>query len=238
MVFPEQSKTLDFQGPTGNYKPRPPFVQPRPQFQVSNLQQQFQPQGGQGFQQQLDKFAKLEGLITTFVSTSSQKFEEIEKFMEVETNKLTSIEEALRNHQASLHNLETQIDNLVGILIERPKGALPSQTIANPKDQNGGLKNICLRSGKVTPEVVAKEKIEEKESPPKINEQELSDGEGEEAKKASPTPPQVAEYKPPIPFPTRVHKDHLEVECGKFMEMHKKLNITMSFLEAMEYMPS
>ncbi|CAL1379092.1 unnamed protein product [Linum trigynum] len=58
----------------------------------------------------------------------------------------------------------------------------------------------------------------------------------EEPKKALQTPPQVAEYKLPLPFPTRMYKDRLEAKCGGFMEMLKKLHITIPFLEAMVHM--
>ncbi|CAL1372289.1 unnamed protein product [Linum trigynum] len=85
----------------GNYQPRPTFIQQRPQFQNSNFQQPYQAQGGQGFQQQqqqqVDKFSKLEDLVTTFVNTSSQKFEKIEQSMDVATSKFTSIEAGLRS---------------------------------------------------------------------------------------------------------------------------------------------
>ncbi|CAL1356225.1 unnamed protein product [Linum trigynum] len=101
--------------------------------------------------------------------------------------------------------------------------------IANPKDQSTGCNVILLRSKKVTMKVVAKEVVEEEKTPPTVNDQEGTEREEEETKKASPTPPRVAEYKPPVPFPTRVHKDRLEAECGKLMEILKKLNITMPF---------
>ncbi|CAL1371968.1 unnamed protein product [Linum trigynum] len=117
--------------------------------------------------------------------------------------------------------MESQIGNLAGILTERPRGSLPPQTIANPKDQNARLNVILLRSRKVTPDVVAKEVIKEEKTPPTVDDQELPEGEGGEDKKALPKPPLVAEYEPPIPLPTRVHKDQLEAECGKFMEILK-----------------
>ncbi|CAL1395797.1 unnamed protein product [Linum trigynum] len=145
-----------FQGSTVNNQPRPTFIQQIPQFQNSNFQQPYQAQGGQGFQQQVDKFTKLEDLVTSFVSTSTQKFEKIEKFMDMATSKFTSFEAGLRSHQTSLQSLEVQISNLAGILTKRQKGALHSQTITNPKDQ-AGCNAILLSSGKVTPEVVAKE---------------------------------------------------------------------------------
>ncbi|CAL1401978.1 unnamed protein product [Linum trigynum] len=57
------------------------------------------------------------------------------------------------------------------------------------------------------------------------------------ARKASPTPPPVAEYTPPLPFPPRVHKERWEAECGGFMEMLRKLHLKIPFLEAMAHMP-
>ncbi|CAL1389181.1 unnamed protein product [Linum trigynum] len=129
-----------------------------------------------------------------------------------------------------------QIANLAGILTERPKGALPSQTIANPKDQVG-CNVIYLRSGKVTTRVVAKEVIEKEDSNPKDGDEEPSVGGKEVARKASPTPSPMAEYKPPLPFPTRVYKERLEAECRGFMEMLRNIHFNIPFLEAMAHMP-
>ncbi|CAL1388462.1 unnamed protein product [Linum trigynum] len=95
---PTNPRPLGFQGPTGNYQPRPTFIQQRPQVQSWNFQQPYLAQGGQGFQQQQqqpDKLSKLEDLVNTFVSTSAQKFEKIEQFMGVATTKFTSVEAEL-----------------------------------------------------------------------------------------------------------------------------------------------
>ncbi|CAL1382270.1 unnamed protein product [Linum trigynum] len=175
---PTNPRPPGFQGPTGNYQPRPTFIQQRPQFPNSNFLKLYQAQGGQGFQQeqqQVNKFSKLEDLVTSFVSTRSQKFEKIEQFMDVVTSKFTSVAAGLRSHQASLQNLEVQISNLVGILTKIPKGALPSQTITNPKD-HAVVNAIHLRSGKVTPEVVAKELNEKEDTLPEGEEEETSGG--------------------------------------------------------------
>ncbi|CAL1371127.1 unnamed protein product [Linum trigynum] len=156
--------------------------------------------------------------------------------MDVATSKFTSVEAGLRSHQASLHNLEVQIGNLVGILTERPKGALPSQTVANPK-HHVGENAIQLRSGKVTPEVVAKEVIEKEDCLPESGEEETSAEKRGVARKASSTPPPLAEYTPPLPFPSRVQKERLKAVCGGFMEMLRKLHLNILFLEAMAHMP-
>ncbi|CAL1379108.1 unnamed protein product [Linum trigynum] len=163
-------------------------------FQNSNFQQPYQAQGGQGFQQQQqpDKFAKLEDLVTTFVSTSSHKIEKIEQFMDVATSKFTPVEVGLQSHQASLQNLEVQISNLTRILTERPRGVQPSQTIPNPKDQNNGVNVIQLRSWKVTPEVVAKEVIIKEDSLPEDGDEEISGEKKGVVRKPSLTPPPVS----------------------------------------------
>ncbi|CAL1394716.1 unnamed protein product [Linum trigynum] len=156
--------------------------------------------------------------------------------MDVATTKFTSVEAGLQSHQAGLQNLEVQISNLVGILTERPKGALPSQTVANPRYQ-AGCNAIYFRSGKVTPGVVAKEVVEKEVSNPKDGDEEPSKGEKEVARKTLPTPSPVAKYKPPLPFPTKVYKERLEAECGGFMEMFRNLHLNIPFLEAMAHMP-
>ncbi|CAL1370609.1 unnamed protein product [Linum trigynum] len=113
---------------------------------------------------------------------------------------------------------------------------LPSQTITNPKDHSR-VNSIHLRSGKVTPKVVARE-VDEKEDPlPEGEEEETSGEKRGVARKASPTPPPMAEYTPALTFPTRVHNERMEAECGGFMEMLQKLHLNIPFLEAMAHMP-
>ncbi|CAL1381159.1 unnamed protein product [Linum trigynum] len=54
----------------------------------------------------------------------------------------------------------------------------------------------------------------------------------------APTPqPVVKEYVPQLPFPTRFHKDCLEIEFAKFMAMLKQVNISAPFVEALSKMP-
>ncbi|CAL1355580.1 unnamed protein product [Linum trigynum] len=231
---PVNPRPSSFQGPTGNFQPRPTFIQQRPQLQGSNFQQPYQPQGALGFQQQHqpDKLSKLEELMNTFVSTISQKFEKIEQFMDVATTKFTSVEAGLRSHQASLQSLEVQIGNLAGVLTKRPKGALPSQTMVNPKDQVG-VNALQVRSVKVVPEVSTGEEMEKEETTPIRREKKPSMNERKAASKALPKDG----YLPPLPYPTRMYKERLDNECGGFMEMLHNLHLNVPFLEAMAQMP-
>ncbi|CAL1379280.1 unnamed protein product [Linum trigynum] len=80
--------------------------------------------------------------------------------------------------------------------------------------------------------------MNDKEDPlPEGDEEETSGEKRGVARKALPMPPPVAEYSPPLPFPTRVHKERLEAECEGFMEMLRKLHLNIPFLKAMAHMP-
>ncbi|CAL1354618.1 unnamed protein product [Linum trigynum] len=96
---PKNPRPSGFQGPMGNFQPRSTFIQQRPQVQGSSFHQPYQAQGTLEFQQQQqqqpDKLSKLEDLVNNFVSTSAQKFEKIEQFIDVATTKFTSVEVGL-----------------------------------------------------------------------------------------------------------------------------------------------
>ncbi|CAL1393118.1 unnamed protein product [Linum trigynum] len=83
--------------------------------------------------------AKLEDLVNAFVTTSTKKFDRIDKFMEVSTTKFASLKMGLRNHQICI-----KIKNLVEIVTKRPQRALPPQIVSNPKDPRVGLPAISF----------------------------------------------------------------------------------------------
>ena len=75
----------------------------------------------------------------------------IEKFMDVMSSKMNQQDEAqkrmeqmIRNHSSSIHNLEVQMGQLANSLSTRNQSALPSNTEKNPKEQ---MKAITLISG-------------------------------------------------------------------------------------------
>ena len=74
----------------------------------------------------------------------------MEKFMDVMSTKMNQQDEAqkrmeqmIRNHSSSIHNLEVQMGQLANSLAIRTQGALPSNTEKNPKEK---IKAITLRS--------------------------------------------------------------------------------------------
>ena len=48
---------------------------------------------------------------------------------------------------------------------------------------------------------------------------------------------EVQGYKPPVPFPQRLQKAKLEESFSKFLNMFKKIEINIPFLEALTQMP-
>jgi len=53
-----------------------------------------------------------------------------------------------------------------------------------------------------------------------------------------PRPRVVEPYQPPVPFPQRLAKAKLEAKIRKFLEILKKLQINIPFLDATSKMPS
>ncbi|KAG8498696.1 hypothetical protein CXB51_005123 [Gossypium anomalum] len=93
------------------------------------------PQHPPGFQQSLyqqEKKSNLEEMFTKFISVSETHFQ--------------NIKIALKNQQASIQGLETQIGQLAKLISERPQSGLPSNTETNPREQ---LHTIAVHNNEV-----------------------------------------------------------------------------------------
>ena len=102
--------------------------------------------GGQNMQQPQPQFQQDKGS-----SSGSSMESKMEKFMNVMSSNMSQQDEAqkwmeqmIRNHSSSIHNLEVQMGQLANSLATRNQGALPSNTEKNQKEQ---IKAIILRSG-------------------------------------------------------------------------------------------
>ncbi|XP_058726238.1 uncharacterized protein LOC131597564 [Vicia villosa] len=146
-----------------------------------------------------------------------------------------------RNTGSSIKNLEIQMSQIAQQLANSQQpGALPSSTVTNPKDHNN-VSAIVTRSGKGKGVV---ENNDEEEEPLLEVDLEIKENEveAEEVVVMEPTPKEKAvEQKPAVklPFPIRNKKkrEH-EKNFDKFLEMFKKLEINIPFLEALEQMPT
>ncbi|PPS10149.1 hypothetical protein GOBAR_AA10494 [Gossypium barbadense] len=99
------------------------------------------PQNPQGFQQppyQQEKKPNLEEMLSKFLSVS-------------ETH-LQNTEIALKNQQALIQRLETQIGQLSKLISERPQGSLPSNTEPNPREHLNAI-STQDKEGFIAPEL-------------------------------------------------------------------------------------
>src|SRR3954467_9718440 len=197
---------------------RPPQQQP--------YQQPYQ-QPQQQFQQQGQRKADWEITIEKMAAQGSQ-FQE-----ETRSN--------FRNTGASIKNLEIQMSQIAQQMANpQQSGTLPSATVTNPKDHTN-VSAISTRSGKAK-EVVEEQAEEEEpllEVDVEIKENEV---EAEDVVILEPVMKgKIIEPKPAVklPFPTRnKKKGQHEKNFEKFLEMFKKLELNIPFLEALEQMPT
>ncbi|KAG8475377.1 hypothetical protein CXB51_031902 [Gossypium anomalum] len=77
--------------------------------------------------------------------------ETLSKFITVLETRFQNIETVLRNQQASIQGLETQIGQLSKLISERRQGSLPSNTEPNPREQLNTI-NVQHKEGFVEPE--------------------------------------------------------------------------------------
>ncbi|XP_048228245.1 uncharacterized protein LOC125369519 [Ricinus communis] len=135
---------------------------------------------------------------------------------------------ALRNQQASIHNLANQIGQISKMLAERQLGMLPSTIESNPREH---IKVVTLKSGKqlasslpmANDDVVVQDEPARKEPEPKLI---------EPAQTKDKTKSPVREYQPPIPYPIGLKQKKVDQQFGKFLDLFKQLRINLPFVEA------
>ncbi|CAL1359446.1 unnamed protein product [Linum trigynum] len=151
------------QGPPGFQ--RPPYQPRQGQFQQPQ-QSLYQPMQGHAaqsqprpFQQpgaapaapvQNDPMAELQDLVGSLASSSAQKFNTIEQFMEKASGKFLALEAGQRNTHAVLQDIQTQLGSVAQAVAQRAPGTLPGQTIPHPQNPNEHYNAIITRSGKMT----------------------------------------------------------------------------------------
>ena len=134
---------------------------------------------------------------------------------------------------------------------ERIPGTLPSNTERNPREE---CKAITLRSGKNYEEPIYPKKDEEKgrkevgvETPQEDAKltppQEYKEGREMESelakgKKVREPVEETNRWAPPPPYPYAIKKRQLDANFSKFLEVFKKLELNIPFLDAIREMPS
>ncbi|QHO20255.1 uncharacterized protein DS421_11g336350 [Arachis hypogaea] len=168
--------------------------------------------------------AQLSSQITGVVSTLMDRQAQTDRRMDANQEEYRS---NLKNQGAAISKLEAQ----VGILSKKiplPTHTFPSDNMANPR---GKCKAITLRSGKVVEEGTPSKDKQEKVTAKHKNKY------GEEIP-APPSPkPVLKPYFPRAPYPQRLGKDGKDGQFSKFLEIFKRLQMNIRFVEALEQMP-
>ncbi|XP_050919717.1 uncharacterized protein LOC127137290 [Lathyrus oleraceus] len=148
---------------------------------------------------------------------------------------------SLKNTGASIKNLEIQMSQIAQQLAgSQQQGVLPSSMVTNPRENNH-VNVVTTRNGK-SKEIPEKSSEEEDlllEVDLEIKENEVANEEVTHDERV--VKDKVIDPKPAVklPFPTRnKKKGQHEKNFEKFLEMFKKLELNIPFLEALEQMPT
>nr|XP_009595080.1 uncharacterized protein LOC104091452 [Nicotiana tomentosiformis] len=142
-------------------------------------------------------------------------------------------------YTASIQKLEMQMRDLSREQNLKKKGALPSDTIANPKGSGSDPTSHCMaittRSGKIL-QGENEQVVEEEDSEQEANAQEVSREEVKEKVIEAPTPLALIP-RPPPPFPQRLARRVDDSKLEKFYDILKQLWANIPFVEAFQEMP-
>ncbi|KAG9458341.1 hypothetical protein H6P81_002849 [Aristolochia fimbriata] len=156
-----------------------------------------------------------------------------------ELQSMKTLQTEVQSIKQSVTLLTTQVNQLNRDVYERPRGALPSNSEINPKEQ---VKAITLRSGKTLEEYHTKEK-------PAMEAENAQKGEEEKEKEkvSQSTSPRRKKSKDSLPitdidirhlpYPSRAKYDILESSFARFLETFQKLQINIPLLEALKQIP-
>ncbi|XP_048231759.1 uncharacterized protein LOC125370423 [Ricinus communis] len=154
------------------------------------------------------------------------------KFITSTETTFEQTDSALRNQQASIQNLESQIGRIPKMLAERQPGTFPSTTEPNSKEH---VNAIMLRPGKFVPSPSSISNTNadaQVDSSRKVKVTKAKELEKEEAKEVP-----LREYQPKIPYPARLKQAQVEQQFGKFLDIFKQLHINLPFVEVIFQMP-
>ncbi|XP_060180485.1 uncharacterized protein LOC132610212 [Lycium barbarum] len=189
-----------------------------------------------------------------------KKVESTDSFCKETTDEMKSMGKVLSSHSTSIKQLKSQLSQISAILNQRQNGTLPSDTVANPKnDGDHKCHAITTRSGKtireeklvkdklvVDDEDIIKEPIDiEEEVTPKKKQVSIEKPiiieevpKNDEASKSKETVKKVPRALPSVPksppFTQRLAKKADDGKFIKFVENLKQLSINIPLVEAFE----
>ncbi|XP_070014903.1 uncharacterized protein [Nicotiana sylvestris] len=133
----------------------------------------------------------------------------------------------LASHNISINNLGVQLGQISQALNTRPKGALPSDKVVNPKGENnmGHAMVVTTRCGK--------DNVEETQEEVNPSREHIVDIPEPVMPKAK-----ASMSRPPPPYTQRIVKQNGKSQFKKFIDMMKSLSINLPLVEALEQIPS
>jgi hypothetical protein len=168
----------------------------------------------------------------TINESLNKKLASNEKVLENLNSTIESFTSAMKNQLSFNKMIETQLAQLAASLPSSESGGILGQ----PEPTQENLKLVTTRGGKTTRDPPHPNTIEKKqkevtsESDEEVDTEEASPGE-EGLRK---TTPQEYVDTTLLPFPRRIKKPTVDEQFGKFVEVIKKLNVHIPFLEAMQ----
>ena len=139
------------------------------------------------------------------------------------------VDQVIQSQQATIQSLERQVGQLAKAVLDHEKGKLPSTSEVNPRES---VMAITLRSGKELNESSVRE------VPKCAKKKVVKEKKVEDEVPISPCKDEVKPYVPPISFPQMLKDRTKDVDFMKFLEMFKKLELNIPFLEAIARMPN
>ncbi|XP_070035031.1 uncharacterized protein [Nicotiana tomentosiformis] len=153
----------------------------------------------------------------------------IENIFKQMMEKIADFDAQLASHNTSIHNLEVQLCQISQALNTLQKGALPSDTVVNPKDADE-TSNDVLANEEVGIDIDENVKeTQEEVNPSRENVTDMPEPVVPKAKVPMP--------RPPTPYPQILAKQNNENQFKKFIDMMKSLSINVSLVKALEQMP-
>ncbi|KAA3456838.1 Transposon Ty3-I Gag-Pol polyprotein [Gossypium australe] len=177
-------------------------------------QRQQPPQNFQNQPYPQEKKPNLEEMLTKFMESIENSLQDTEKTLK---NQQTLVD--VTNHQVGkLNESVEELTKFVGLLTEMIC-EIRAEIFSKETKQ---VKAVTLRSGK--------ELVKPKKKLPHKNNNTKDEGVEE-------VNPARKESKPPIPYPTKLKKERLDAQYGKFLELFKQIHINLPFVEAISQMP-
>ncbi|XP_070035220.1 uncharacterized protein [Nicotiana tomentosiformis] len=200
-------------------------------------------------------------------SSSNNEIGRIENMFKQMLERNANSDAQIASHTTSIRNFEVQLGQISQALNTRPKGALPSDTVVNPKGGNhtGHAIAVTTRSGRggdastsdpkkiVSEDVMLQEDDEVQTNDDNVNDEvriDSNDNMEETQNDVNPSREHVIDIpemvvpkskaplpRPPPPYPQRLAKKNNENKFKKFIEMMKSLSINVPLVEALKQMP-